>query len=420
MDPDGISVDGMGFGWDDGVTFGMHPDFGFLIGDVTHYRLVEREVRDRHPEINATDLKALAYAEYKRYRWSGRYWELPIPDDPNPIRVAMWQDDEYLPAILREMGGVVPFDVHTALYVERGDDMWLTYSEIMETPNEKPIPDPDNGTFSDFVAKLRMELHTADPGRKDQIRSILRAVGQDALPDDSSKRRGGFDTPAQRNFAMGESGPTDHIPFNKRLGRCYELSGKHAQGSHDSILVHGSIEGMGHPRIRHAWVVTPEGVWEPCSNVIWPVDAFKGLFHPIIEHQYGWDEMLDQTVRTGHWGPWDDLTEGTGQIGYDIDPNDQPVRVLRDLIHRVGKKDALAAWHKAGGRSGYSFPWKITINDRDSGVRCSVVEPATNPDDALRSVMVKKFRKMGLGRGEAMRRANRLVQDQSYDWELAT
>ena len=54
-------------------------------------------------------------------------------------------------------------------------------------------------------------------------------------------------------------------PKQGNLGRCYELSAQKMLGLPDgSLLVHGTIQGEGHPPIGHGWVEAPNGlIWEP-------------------------------------------------------------------------------------------------------------------------------------------------------------
>lgn len=94
------------------------------------------------------------------------------------------------------------------------------------------------------------------------------------------------------------------IPFEKRLGRCYELAGKYAMHNADATLVHGSIEGMGAPRIDHAWAETPRGVYEPASNSLWSPLVFKALFHPEVKDRYPRVDALKAMTKEGHYGPW--------------------------------------------------------------------------------------------------------------------
>ena len=65
--------------------------------------------------------------------------------------------------------------------------------------------------------------------------------------------------------------PNENETMKARLGRCYELSGMlvlHNPGP-GITLVHGSIQGMGKPRIEHAWVELADGsVWDLNSALL--------------------------------------------------------------------------------------------------------------------------------------------------------
>lgn len=63
--------------------------------------------------------------------------------------------------------------------------------------------------------------------------------------------------------------PNEGEPFKARLGRCYELAGRFASHNEDAILVHGSIQGFGKPRLDHAWVEIDGGIWEPASGQLY-------------------------------------------------------------------------------------------------------------------------------------------------------
>lgn len=95
--------------------------------------------------------------------------------------------------------------------------------------------------------------------------------------------------------------------FRVRLGRCYELAGRRAGFTAGAILVHGSIQGFGHPRIGHAWVVLPSGVvWEPILDQEIDADVFREFFSPEVEVTYEREEVLVLMLREMHWGPWHD------------------------------------------------------------------------------------------------------------------
>jgi len=98
-------------------------------------------------------------------------------------------------------------------------------------------------------------------------------------------------------------GPGD----KKRLGRCYELSGKKAGFTSGSVLVHGSIQGYDHAPIGHAWVVLPSGeVWEPATDTAYDADAFQRLFNPTPIVTYTSTEARAKMVETMNFGPWDE------------------------------------------------------------------------------------------------------------------
>ena len=99
----------------------------------------------------------------------------------------------------------------------------------------------------------------------------------------------------------------------KRLGRCYELAGRYVmdlrrgrrpvpQG--DVVLVHGSIQGFGNPRIGHAWVDLGSKIYEPITDEEWDAYLFSQMFNAIPEASYPWDELSTMLAVYQHWGPW--------------------------------------------------------------------------------------------------------------------
>lgn len=100
------------------------------------------------------------------------------------------------------------------------------------------------------------------------------------------------------------------MPLDKsRLGRCYELSGEYLAGHPGTELVHGSIQGMGHPRLDHAWVSGGDHVWEPILDLVFPTRTFTLAFNAKAHQVYKWDVAMEKMVDTGHYGPWDDQTD---------------------------------------------------------------------------------------------------------------
>lgn len=98
----------------------------------------------------------------------------------------------------------------------------------------------------------------------------------------------------------------DPTKDTNRLGRCYEIAGRFAS-HHDGVtLVHGSIQGFNNPRIDHAWVELPDGsVWEPASGHEWDRTVFDGIFRPQEKMRFNHMDTLVNSLKAGHWGPWD-------------------------------------------------------------------------------------------------------------------
>lgn len=106
--------------------------------------------------------------------------------------------------------------------------------------------------------------------------------------------------------------------MEKRLGRCYELSGQEIlssmHGEHtvpgaNLRLVHGTIQGDdSHPPIRHAWVETDEAVKEPASGRLYTPEIYRVLFKAKDIVSYPMEEAIAQMGRHHHFGPWDDAT----------------------------------------------------------------------------------------------------------------
>lgn len=94
--------------------------------------------------------------------------------------------------------------------------------------------------------------------------------------------------------------------FRARLGRCYELSGRHVMNACDgSRLVHGTIQGAGHPRIGHAWVEKPDGtVYDPVLDAEFPAEIHALVFSARVDAVYDLEGVAVQSLRSGHWGPW--------------------------------------------------------------------------------------------------------------------
>lgn len=105
--------------------------------------------------------------------------------------------------------------------------------------------------------------------------------------------------------------PNAEVAFKDRLGNCYEFAARYALANPGSTLVHGSIQGMGNPRIGHAWVVDADGeVFEPTSGQHYDEMVFEDFFNAEGYASYRGVEINRATVRAGHWGPWHDEPYG--------------------------------------------------------------------------------------------------------------
>jgi len=98
---------------------------------------------------------------------------------------------------------------------------------------------------------------------------------------------------------------TKRTGFQRRLGKCYELAGGYVLGHRDTVLVHGSIQRDPHPRIGHAWVILPDGLWlDLVTEYALPRDAFERFFNAEVDATFTYDETCGKALENEHWGPW--------------------------------------------------------------------------------------------------------------------
>lgn len=93
----------------------------------------------------------------------------------------------------------------------------------------------------------------------------------------------------------------------KRLGQCYPLSYRYATSHPDWTLIHGTIQGMGNPRIGHGFCESPDGteIWEPATDEVWSKDAFDAFFKPTYDHRFDYEQVMVNSIKYRHYGPWD-------------------------------------------------------------------------------------------------------------------
>ena len=101
--------------------------------------------------------------------------------------------------------------------------------------------------------------------------------------------------------------PNADVAHADRLTKCYQLAGAFSLANRTTRLVHGTIQGMGHPRIAHAWVILPGGsVWEPITAATYTPEVFSGFFHAEEHHNYRNHDMRELAMFAKHWGPWEE------------------------------------------------------------------------------------------------------------------
>jgi hypothetical protein len=98
--------------------------------------------------------------------------------------------------------------------------------------------------------------------------------------------------------------------LSERLGRCYELSGRYVHHDADATLVHGQVRWLGlsfRDPIPHAWVVLADGsVFDPVLNLHIEQHQWDRWMEAAVEQTYTQQQSMVMTVRTGHWGPYEE------------------------------------------------------------------------------------------------------------------
>lgn len=130
--------------------------------------------------------------------------------------------------------------------------------------------------------------------------------------------------------------PHSEGDISERLGRCYELAAEALSAPElyeraDKVrLVHGTIEGAGHPRIDHAWLMFVDtyiraemAEWQQFSmftdeqldemaTVVWDVVAdfwgpeavYAHLYNAQVQVVYTREDAWKKMVAAEHYGPW--------------------------------------------------------------------------------------------------------------------
>ena len=171
------------------------------------------------------------------------------------------------------------------------------------------------------------------------VRAEVKAAGfnQDQERDDHGRWSGsGGGSGAKDTSGSGKSPKArDDSTLQGRLGNCYRLAAKYVLDKRDGTkLVHGSIQGMGNPRIDHAWAVRPNGtVHDAVLQEDFPQKVHDALFNAETDHTYTKEQVLDQTVATGHWGPWENGATTVAEL-QQMSP-DELEQHMHDVSNRI-------------------------------------------------------------------------------------
>lgn len=109
----------------------------------------------------------------------------------------------------------------------------------------------------------------------------------------------------QMDTQLETSETEDREAFKTRLGWCYRENALYVQMHVDMQLVHGSIQGAGHPRISHAWCINPDGsVHDAVLGQDMPQIVHERMFSAKVDVIFTRDEVFEHIRRQKHWGPW--------------------------------------------------------------------------------------------------------------------
>lgn len=94
--------------------------------------------------------------------------------------------------------------------------------------------------------------------------------------------------------------------FEARLGWCYRNNATYVQLHANTKLVHGSIQGNGHPRIGHAWCVLIDGsVYDATLDQVWSWNEYREFFSAEVGVIFTRDEVYQALLTQKTWGPWE-------------------------------------------------------------------------------------------------------------------
>lgn len=102
--------------------------------------------------------------------------------------------------------------------------------------------------------------------------------------------------------------PTCRIKrLRKREGWCYELAMRGCMQAPEWELVHGECNGHSGGKIGHAWLEFDGEVYCPALDRTMPITDFLRRLGARVHARYSFEEAMCLKLRSGHYGPWDDL-----------------------------------------------------------------------------------------------------------------
>lgn len=205
-DPDSAYTDaGVKINVWNGVCFLIHPEFGYhqVEGD-THFMLARDIVEDAYPNLSAEKNCELAEIVHQSTTSQGRWW---LVDQQLHVSFWSWHG---LQSHVRDFLDHAPVpNAADGLFQSAAEDKWYDLHEVRELATEPPQTPPTEfpAGLRRAISRLQSELHVATGRRKEQVRRDLQAlVGQDSSDDLVLARKlGGYNTAAERGFALGES-----------------------------------------------------------------------------------------------------------------------------------------------------------------------------------------------------------------------
>src|SRR5665213_1135269 len=109
----------------------------------------------------------------------------------------------------------------------------------------------------------------------------------------------------------------------KKLGHCYDLSGRFVMDNPDWSLVHGTITRKDGYTIPHAWAEKMERIGSYDMRMVndpvmgmgeLPWDAYERLLGAKPGSKYTSEEMNLKCIKNKHWGPWESVCENKDEM----------------------------------------------------------------------------------------------------------